>query len=277
MRSIVVGIDFSKGSLVALEIAVDIANQLHTGIKIAWVMKARPLFSNEQVEMASRLAEDKLQQLCDQYQDSLRYGTIEWHSYSGKVASIITQLARDEKSPMIVIGTNGASGFEKYIVGSTAVRIIQEATCPVLTVRQGFNFHKKLEHIVVPIRATSTSRQKVPPAAQMAKIFNSKVHILGLLETAQDEATLKTYLHQTIEYFNNEGIAVTSSIRPFENYASTLLEYAYELDADLLVINTEQNRPLAEMFIGTNAQQIVHKSQIPVLCIHPEDIGSISR
>ncbi|MBQ7062363.1 MAG: universal stress protein [Bacteroidales bacterium] len=277
MKSIIVGTDFSKGSYVALEIAVDIANQLHTGIRLLWVKKEKKLLSGEQMEMTAHLAEEKLDALCQQHQPNLRHGTITSAILSGKVATCIAEEAVREEAPMIVIGTNGASGFEKYWMGSTAVRIVQEAPCPTLTIREGYNFHKKLENIVVPIRINANSRQKVAPAAQMARIFGSHVYILGLLETAEDALILRTYLKQVEDYFNKEGIPNSCCGRRYENYSKTVLDYAASVNADLVVINTEQDRLLARLFLGTNAQQIVHHSQIPVLCIHPEDIGDIAR
>lgn len=139
MKSIIVGTDFSKGSYVALEIAVDIANQLHTGIRLLWVKKEKKLLSGEQMEMTAHLAEEKLDALCQQHQPNLRHGTITSAILSGKVATCIAEEAVREEAPMIVIGTNGASGFEKYWMGSTAVRIVQEAPCPTLTIREGYN------------------------------------------------------------------------------------------------------------------------------------------
>ena len=59
-------------------------------------------------------------------------------------------------------------------------------------------------------------------------------------------------------------------------YSDTVLGYAEEVKADLVVINTEQDRIISQLFLGTNAQQIVNKSQIPVLCIHPEDYINVS-
>lgn len=277
MKSVIVGTDFSKGSYVALEIAVDIANQLHTGIRLLWVKKVKKLLSGEQIESTEHLAKEKLQQLCETHRPNLKHGDITWEIKSGKVASCIADEARKEDSPMVVIGTNGASGFEKYWMGSTAVRILQESPCPTLTIREGYNFHKSLEHIVVPIRINANSRQKVAPAAQMAKIFGSHIHILGLIESAQDALTLRTYLKQVENFYAKENIPYTCCGRRYEDYSKTVLEYATSINADLVVINTEQDRLLARLFLGTNAQQIVHHSQIPVLCIHPEDIGDIAR
>lgn len=277
MRSIIVGTDFSKGSYVALGIAVDIANKLGTNIKLLWVRKEKKLVSNEHMDEAAKLAEEKMQALCDEHNVNMKAGTVTWEIKAGKVANVIAEEAKKENAPMIVIGTNGASGFEKYWMGSTAVRIVQEAPCPTLTIREGYNFHKSLDDIVVPIRINANSRQKVPPAAAMAKIFGSKVHILGLIESAQDAYTLRTYLKQVEEYFAKEGVPHTCVGRRYENYSETVLRYASEVHADLVVINTEQDRFLARLFLGTNAQQIVHNAQIPVLCIHPEDIGNIAR
>ena len=55
-------------------------------------------------------------------------------------------------------------------MGSTAVRIVQEATCPVLSIREGFNFHKDLERILVPLNMTTNSRQKLPVAVRWQRL-----------------------------------------------------------------------------------------------------------
>ena len=275
-RDVLVGTDFSKGSYVALEIAVDIANKLNTGIHLIWVKKEKLLTSNEQIAQTASLAKSKLEELCQLHQPHLKE-RLHWDILDGKVADVMAETAHREETPIIVIGTNGASGFEKYWMGSTAVRIVQQAPCPTLTIREGYNFHKAMEHIVCPIRITADSRQKVPTTAAMAQIFGSTVDILGLIETAQDAFTLRTYLKQVENYFASLGIPYTSVGRRYENYSETVLNYAEEVHADLLVITSEQHKPLARLFLGTNAQQIVHNSQIPVLCVHPADIGSIAR
>ena len=279
MSAIIVGTDFSNGSYMALELAIDIANKLNTDIKLIWVKREKKLFTDEQLDSAYHLAKDKLDELQEKYSKALTGGKLTVEIRSGKVAPVLCDAARDCKSPMIVCGTNGASGFEKYFMGSTAVRIVQESPCPTLTVREGFDFRKDLERIVMPIRVNETSRQKVPFTTEMAKIFGSTIHIVGLLDNQIYASDLRTYLYQTEEFLKKEGVKYVSEVRKYSNYCDTVMEYAEEIDADLVVINTEQNVPmsLSRLFLGTNAQQIVHHSQIPVLCIHPHDIGWFER
>lgn len=277
MKSIIVGTDFSKGSYVALELATDIANKMECDIKIIWAKREKLLIDEEQQTIMTLLAEEKLKRLCEEYQPLMRNGTIRWEICKGKVAAVIAREARHANAPMIVIGTNGASGFEKYWMGSTAVRIVQEAPVPVLTIREGFNFHKQLERIVVPIRVNVNSRQKVPPAASMAKMFGAEVHILGLIDSPDQSAQLRAYIMQTAEFLGNEGVKYVSTVKKYKNYGDEVLNYAESVKADLVVINTEQDRIISQLFLGTNAQQIVHKSQLPVLCIHPADIFNFAK
>lgn len=278
MKPIIVGTDFSKGSLVALEIAVDMCSRTGLDLKLVWVKKNRILASSEQSEITRHLAEDRLQSLCNQYQPQMPKSTIEWQVLEGgRVSECISDLARQLQSPMIVIGTNGASGFEKYLIGSTAVRIIQEAPCPVFTIRQGFDHTQGLHNIVVPIRTTANSRQKVPHAIAAAKRTGATIHILALYDTDMDKSSLRVYTKQVEERLEKEGVKFVADLRRYEDYGDCVLNYANEVKAEMLVISTEQNRPLSKIFLGTNAQQIVHRSQIPVLCIHPEDLGTVSR
>lgn len=279
MSSIVVGTDFSNGSYMALELAIDIANKMKTDVKLIWVKREKKLFTDEQLDSAIHLATDKLADLQEKYSRRLTGGKFTAEVRSGKVAQVLGAAAKEEKAPMIVCGTNGASGFERYFMGSTAVRIVQDSPCPVLTIREGFNFHKDLENIVMPIRVNETSRQKVPFTTEMARIFGSRVHILGLIDSPVYASDLRTYIFQIEEYMKQEGVKYSSVVKRYSNYCDTVMKYAEDIDADLVAINTEQNIPLnvARIFLGTNAQQIVHHSQIPVLCIHPHDIGWLSK
>ena len=123
MKSIIVGTDFSEGSYVALELAIDIANRMQCDILLVWVRREKMLFTGEQMDMLTNLAKDKLQALCEKHQPAMKYGTIHHTIVNGKVSTAIAEVAKRELAPMIVIGTNGASGFEKFVIGSQAARI----------------------------------------------------------------------------------------------------------------------------------------------------------
>ena len=53
----------------------------------------------------------------------------------GSPVEAIVDYARDEKIELIVIATHGRTGLSHVLLGSVAERIVREAPCPVLTIR----------------------------------------------------------------------------------------------------------------------------------------------
>lgn len=277
MKKIIVGTDFSQGSYVALDVAIAIANNIIADIEVIWVRKEKKLLDSEQMAELTRLASQRLTEICAVKGPKLSRNLMTWKILDGKVAPTISDEASATRAYMIVIGTNGASGFEKYWMGSTAVRIVQESPCPVLTIREGFDITPGLQRIVVPVRVDINSRQKVPHATQIAKLTRAEICLLGLIGGKADENQVRTYVRQIEEFVTKEGVKITSTVRPYTNYCDTVLDFAEEKKAQMIVINTEQDRFISQIFLGTNAQQIVHKSQTPVLCLHPKDIVTLSK
>ena len=54
---------------------------------------------------------------------------------AGHPAEEILKLAEEQSIDMIVMGTLGRSGFEKFLLGSVADKVIRNSRIPVLTVR----------------------------------------------------------------------------------------------------------------------------------------------
>lgn len=47
----------------------------------------------------------------------------------------ILRKADEEKASLIVMGTQGRKGIDHFLFGSTAERVVRNATCPVMTIR----------------------------------------------------------------------------------------------------------------------------------------------
>jgi nucleotide-binding universal stress UspA family protein len=54
----------------------------------------------------------------------------------GDPVSVITELAKESGADLIAMETRGRSGLAHLFLGSTAERVVQRATCPVLTVHR---------------------------------------------------------------------------------------------------------------------------------------------
>jgi nucleotide-binding universal stress UspA family protein len=55
---------------------------------------------------------------------------------NGSTAKAIVEYAISHGCSLIVMGTHGRTGISHLLMGSVAERVVREAPCPVLTVRQ---------------------------------------------------------------------------------------------------------------------------------------------
>lgn len=62
--------------------------------------------------------------------------TVDWVAHEGDPAGVIAAEAEARGVDLIAMGTHGRSGLRHLLLGSTAERVVQHATCPVLTIRR---------------------------------------------------------------------------------------------------------------------------------------------
>jgi nucleotide-binding universal stress UspA family protein len=71
----------------------------------------------------------------------------------GDEASEIIQLAEQTSADLIVMGTHGRTGLKRLLMGSVAEKVLRDAPCPVVTVREPL---RRTDHSNMPSRATAT-------------------------------------------------------------------------------------------------------------------------
>ncbi|MEM8681378.1 MAG: universal stress protein [Planctomycetota bacterium] len=54
----------------------------------------------------------------------------------GTPAEAILEVADEESVALIVMGTHGRRGLNRFVMGSVAEKIVRKAACPVLTIKQ---------------------------------------------------------------------------------------------------------------------------------------------
>ena len=189
---------------------------------------------------------------------------------TGSIYKNIVKAADDLQADLMILGTHGAFGFQAFWMGSNAYRVVSSAHCPTITVQEHVP-RNDIKTIVLPIDTSAETRQKVPMAALMAKNFDATIHILGVSTDRDDEAQryVKLYSNQVEEYLEKNGIAFVREQRMGGNITQNTIAYGKEVNADLIIIMTEQEPNGSAFFMGKFAQQMVHQSPIPVMSVKP--------
>lgn len=194
----------------------------------------------------------------------------------GRVVNGILRVNEKVDPIFVVVGFNTKHGFFER-VGSNTRTLVSKAKRPVITIK-GTSHRDGCKTIVLPVDLTKTTRQKVAHAIRFAKLFNSeiKVAVIHEEETKRDAATLKVYERQVTERFEQNNIPYTVHHLEGKEIAKTVLKFSNEVDADLVIIMTQQETGLKDLFVGSVAQNFINLSEIPVLSITPKDSGITS-
>ncbi len=275
MNKIVVAIDFSECSINAFHHAMSIAEHCDAELILLWVEKTTTE-KEKYVDHPKNVTNDvqaAFEDLIAQYQPQNPTVKISWKIRKGKIYTEVTDEARIQKAMLIVTGTHGASGFEEFWIGSNANKIVSASTCPVITIRGGINVQRPLARIVLPIDSAEETRQKASFTGFIAKRHQAEIFVLRLY-TSKLKAmrhNVDLYCAQVTRHFEEENIKFQIAHKDCVNISDATIEYAKEIDANLIAVMTEQETTTSNIFLGPYAHQIVNHSPIPVLSIHSKD------
>lgn len=190
----------------------------------------------------------------------------------GSIFSTISKYATDEEANMVILGTHGLKGMQKF-TGSWALKVIVGSEVPFIVVHDKPHDQKKIRNIVFPIDFRSENKEKVSMAIYMGKYFDSKVHILK--DPVTDKALarkINTNLNFAIKYLIQNNIEYDiHTLEKKGNFAKETLKYAEKTKADLILIMTTKNINISDYMLGASEQYIIaNSSKIPVMCVNPK-------
>lgn len=273
-RNILVPIDFSFDSINALEHAITIANKIGADIRLINVRKSKeieiPTYFKNFNFIFGKTNEGYLEILIEKYKKKVK-GNFDYKVREGKVYKEITNQAKYDDSYMIIMGTHGISGFEEYFVGSNAYKVVSNAPCPVLTIRNGFPC-KAVTKIVAPIDISKESRLKIAYVSELANLFKAEVHVVTVRETNAPDIIerLKNYASQSCEYLTQKKVKCILEDLQGDNITDLSIEYAKKVGAQMIAVMTEQSENAFNLWLGAYAQQMVNHSPIPVLTLRSQ-------
>ena len=278
---ILVPVDFSEQSLIALSQSYNLARVTKAEITLIYVIDddehtSLSFFLKSKKENRAALEKniiDKLKKTADEAMKKSSGVKVNIMVAYGKIYEEINKAAKKMKCNFIVMGTNGSTGIKRFI-GSNALRVIREAPCPVITIKgKKHRFGCKL--ILLPLDLTKESRLKVNKAIELAYHFGSGIRIVSVVTTDDEFIVnkMKRQLSQVKNYINERDIVCTAEMIADGDVPEAIIGYAKKINADLIMIMT-QDREMkwTERFIGSAAQEVINNTDIPVLTIHPEKL-----
>ncbi len=141
-QNILVPVDLSTQSTRAFKVALDVAKKYNSKITILTCLEldashhlyyeARP--NSQQVKKQSKIVKkhfEKLESIAEKNNISIKSKIL---TLGSAVNNIVT-FAKSQKHDLVVIGSHGRTGFDKWLLGSVANGVSQKTKCPILIVK----------------------------------------------------------------------------------------------------------------------------------------------
>ena len=146
-KRILVAVDGSDTSLLALEEAIKLAKDQSANLRILHVMDLAPAYTMmEGMPMAIADYKAITQQAADKLManiaDKLSSSSVNFdqkleliESFRSRISDAINRQADEWPADLIVIGTHGRHGFDRLLLGSVAEGVVRTGNTPVLLIR----------------------------------------------------------------------------------------------------------------------------------------------
>ena len=226
--------------------------------------------------------EDLVRDLRAGLDDKLRAVEHELLVGDGEVWDFLANVIKEREIDLVVIGTQGRRGIEKFMLGSVAELVFRQTDCPVLTIGPQVTHDKEngwqMTNILLPTDFTPESLAACPLAFSLARERRARLTLLNVLEQPEAEdlidpqrytdSTVRMLQHQVPKVVSQDCEAsylVTSGTAPEQ-----ILKVAKERGCDLIVLGARSatgRLGIATHLSRPTAHQVVSKALCPVLTI----------
>jgi nucleotide-binding universal stress UspA family protein len=194
---------------------------------------------------------------------------------------------------VIVMSTHGASGFERFVLGSVTEKVLRKATCPVLTVPPRAQATSRLpfKRVLCGLDFSDASTGAVNWATSLAQASGASVTLLHVLEwpwheppppdmsqLPKEQADALTAFRRysegsarnRLESFVPKNVMTVRTVAQLRNGKawSEILDAASDEHSDLIIMGVRGRNPADMTLFGSTTNQVVRRASCPVLTVH---------
>jgi nucleotide-binding universal stress UspA family protein len=205
------------------------------------------------------------------------------------VAGAIVAHAESTRADLLVLGTHGRSGFERFMVGSVTEKVLRRTPIPVLTVPPRADAPGRplsmRPHIICAVDFSTSSTRALDYAASLAREGDGVLTLLHVVDVPPESTDpslpdLSAYRDQRFREGRlalsgmvaalDDGWRVAPLVLAGKPYRE-ILRLASEQQADLIVMGVQGRGAVERAFFGSTAQHVIRAAACPVLTLKAPD------
>lgn len=278
-KRILVPINFTVESDAALVYARQIADGMKEMISCLYVIEDQEQTAIIEVDFESkhkirREAEQRLSMRVHEILSKEHQTEFELIITSGKVHQKVLEKARDLDARLIVMGKSDSFKNKKKTLGSNTQQILLKSPTPVITVYDSGK--NGISNLVLPLDLNESNTYPLKHAIEFAFKFPVNIIVVSILPNGMKSLhkIFQDKLDHIINIFKNLKIPCEMQlIAEKTSITEDIISFMKNIDDGFMMMMTKELSAKEKEAIGTCAQELIVKSDIPVFCLN-ETIGT---
>lgn len=190
-------------------------------------------------------------------------------SYSvgvGAVDDVVNEKISELKADMVIMGTRGASGLKKIILGSNAASVIESVDVPVLAIPAGTKFSTP-KKIMFATNYYKSDVEVIERLIEIAKLFGAEIIISHIIDEDEFDEDESLYLEncaklvKQVTHFNK----ISHKIYRDHDVKEGIDELVVSENADWLALSCRKRSFLEKLINKSLTKEISYTISIPLL------------
>ena len=271
MKTIIVATDFSPIALNAAKYGVDMAKAVGADILLFNVYEVLPnygeIFFDVNIENLKKSSHKEIVKFKSLLLKQCDFDfNITTEIRMGVFKDELSTISKTLNPYAIIMGCQGKSATEHFLMGSHAGKSMNDFTCPIITVPPTFTFSgiKKIGiayDFEVPVGEALISDVKL-----FLKDFNATIDILNVAPEDEFRKNFVLLSHMLEKAF--KPLIVTYHFLASDKTEESILNFIYAHGIDLLVVMPKHHNLFQKLFQKSHSKQLILHSQVPVMALN---------
>ena len=266
---ILVPTDFSDLSKVAVLFAVRLAKKLKADVILLAVININASaatsirwekLQEEMINIANEDAEELIQEIKEEINGRLRI--FYRHTIGYPVQDLIESFTVANGVDLIIMGTKGATGLKKVLMGSNATAVIDNSSKPVIAV-PGETLFKPIKKIVYATDMVNLD-DEIKSVTRFAQLFDATIKVLHVIRGDSDKKFDSEQV--TSELIDRSGYPkISFHVSRNDFTADEVDNFVVNQQADLLAMFTHKLDFYEKLFGKSITRQLAFHAHVPLL------------
>jgi nucleotide-binding universal stress UspA family protein len=181
---------------------------------------------------------------------------VKHHIHAGKITVAVSELVEALAIDLVVMGTQGSRGWQEAFMGSNIGKVVRTCPIPVVAVKNDTTL-SSIKNIVFPCGMKPEEEQLLSKVKMLQEFFDARLHLLYVnTHPRRDNQQSMQHLQKLASQYQLHHFNIHVVHSAIEK--DGILQFAREMNADLIAMGTHGNRNPGNMYVSSIAADIVN-------------------